>query len=125
MVLPATRPRDMTPALEAIFGNRTAAHVLLFLENYESGYASLIAKTFDMPVSITQDQLRKLENAGVLISRLVGRTRLFEFNPRNPTAKHLRTFLADELSALPESITQRYFRERQRPRRTGKKIERA
>ena len=87
---------------------------MLFLENYESGYASLVAKTFDIPVSITQDQLRKLENAGVLISRLVGRTRLFEFNPWNPTAKHLRTFLADELNALPESITQRYFRERQR-----------
>ena len=115
----------MTPALEAIFGNRTAAHVLLFIENYESGYASQIAKTFNMPISITQDQLIKLESAGVLVSRKVGRTRLFELNPRNPTVKRLRTFLADELSALPKSITQRYFRERQRPRRTGKKIERA
>jgi len=115
----------MTPALEVIFGNRTVAHVLLFLENYDSGYASQIAKTFNMPVSVTQDQLLTLENAGVLVSRKIGRTRVFEFNPRNPTVGRLRTFVADELTALPESITQEYFRERQRPRRTGKKIERA
>ena len=115
----------MTPALEAIFGNRTAAHVLLFIENYESGYASQIARTFGMPVSVTQDQLLKLEKAGVLTSRQVGRTRLFEFNPRNPTAGRLRSFLGEELAALPVSITREYFRERPRPRRTGKKTERA
>ena len=115
----------MIPALEAIFGNRTAASVLLYLENYESGYASRIADTYDMPVSIVQDQLVKLELAGVLISNTVGRTRVFEFNPRNPTSKRLRDFLAAELKALPQEITRKYFRERQRPRRTGKRIERA
>jgi len=114
----------MIPALEAIFGNRTAASVLLYIENYESGYASKIAATYDMPVSIVQDQLAKLEEAGVLISRLVGRTRVFEFNPRNPTAKNLSNFLAAELEALPEEITKNYFRDRRRPRRTGKRIER-
>lgn len=115
----------MIPALEAIFGNRTAAVVLLFLENYDSGYASQIAKTYGMPVSVVQDQLRKLEAAGVLVSRTIGRTRVFEFNPRNPTAKRLRNFLAGELKALPNEITKEYFRARQRPRRTGKVLERA
>ena len=115
----------MIPILEAIFGNRTAANVLLFIENYESGYASGIAETYDTPVSVVQDQLRKLETAGVLISRTVGRTRVFEFNPRNPTVRNLREFLADELNTMPESLTKRYFRERQRPRRSGKPIERA
>jgi DNA-binding transcriptional ArsR family regulator len=111
------------PALEAIFGNRTAAAVLLYLENYGSGYASRIAKTYGLSVSIVQDQLRKLEGAGVLISRNVGRTRVFEFNPRNPTARRLREFLAGELEALPKDIIKNFFRERQRPRRTGKRIE--
>ena len=113
----------MIPALEAIFGNRTAAAVLLYLENYGSGYASRIAKTYGLSVSIVQDQLRKLEGAGVLISRTVGRTRVFEFNPRNPTARRLREFLAGELEALPKDIIKNFFRERQRPRRTGKRIE--
>ena len=115
----------MIPALEAVFGNRTAAGVLLFVENYESGYASRIAQTYAMPVSVVQDQLRKLEAAGVLVSRTVGRTRVFEFNPRNPTARRLREFLAAELKALPKGIQKEYFRQRQRPRRTGKRLERA
>jgi hypothetical protein len=115
----------MIPALDAIFGNRTAACVLLYLQNYDSGYASKIARTYDMPVSIVQDQLIKLEQAGVLISGKVGRTRVFEFNPRNPTSRTLRDFLAAELKAMPHEIAGKYYRERRRPRRTGKRIERA
>ena len=115
----------MIPALEAIFGNRTAAASLLYLENYGSGYASSMARTFGMPVSVVQDQLRKFEDAGVLVSRTVGRTRVFEFNPRNPTSRRLRDYLSEELRALPRDITRNFFRERRRPRRTGKTIERA
>lgn len=115
----------MIPALDAIFGTRTAAATLLFLENYGSGYASRIAKTYDMPVSIVQDQLRRLEGAGVLVSRTVGRTRVFEFNPRSPTVGQLRVFLATELKTLPKEILDKYFRARQRPRRTGKALARA
>lgn len=114
----------MIPALEAIFGNRTAASVLLYLENYASGYASKIAETYGIPISVVQDQLIKLEVSGVLISQTVGRTRVFEFNPRNPTSKRLRSFLAAELKALPDEIVAKYFRERRRPRRTGKRLER-
>ena len=112
----------MIPALEAIFGNRTAAGVLLYIENYNTGYASRIAQTYEMPVSVVQDQLRRLEDAGVLTSRTVGRTRVFEFNPRNPSAKRLRNYLSEELVALPKDIQKTYFRQRQRPRRTGKPL---
>lgn len=115
----------MIPILEAILGNRTAANVLLFIENYESGYASRIAATYDIPLSVVQDQLRKLESAGVLVSRSIGRTRVFEFNPRDPTVRNLRRFLAEELKLIPESLVKKYFRERQRPRRSGKPIQRA
>ena len=114
----------MIPALDAIFGNRTAACVLLYLQNYSSGYASKIARTYDMPVSIVQDQLIKLELAGVLISGKVGRTRVFEFNPRNPTSRRLGNFLAAELKAMPNEIVRDFFRDRRRPRRTGKRTER-
>ncbi len=117
--------RNMIPALESIFGNRTAAAVLLFVANYGSGHANRIAQTYDLPVYSVQKQLKKLEEAGVLTSRTVGRTRVFQFNPRNPTAKRLCDFLESELKELPDSIVSQYFRERQRPRRTGKKLERA
>jgi len=51
--------------------------------------------------------LIKLELAGVLISKKVGRTRVFEFNPRIPTARRLKTFLASEIDALPNDMQAR------------------
>jgi hypothetical protein len=112
----------MTPVLEGILGNRSAAQVLLFLEAYGSGHALRIADTYEVSVSPIQRQLRRLEMSGVLLSRTVGQTRLFEFNMRNPTVRNLRTFLAEELALLPEAEVKKYYRQRQRPRRTGKRL---
>lgn len=110
----------MSPVLEAIFGNRSAAQTLLFIEAYGSGHPSRIASTYDVPLTGVYRQMRRLEANGVLVSRTVGRTRLFEFNTRNPTVRRLREFLAAELEALPEEESKRYYRQRQRPRRTHK-----
>lgn len=112
----------MTPVLEAILGNRSSAQALMFIEAYGSGHPARIASTFDVPLTGIYRQLRRLEANGVLVSRTVGRTRLFEFNTRNPTVRNLRAFLAAELELLPEEETKAYFRQRQRPRRTGKQM---
>lgn len=111
----------MTPVLEAIFGNRPAAQALLFLEAYGSGHPARIASTYDAPLTGIYRQLRRLESNDVLVSRTVGRTRVFEFNTRNPTVRNLRDFLASELELLPEEEVKAYYRQRQRPRRTGKR----
>lgn len=73
-------------------------------------------------VSVVRDQLIRLEGQGALVSRIVGRSRVFQFNERNPTARNLRGFLRTELDLLPEDDLRRYFRQRQRPRRTGKRL---
>ena len=112
----------MNPVLEAALGNRTAAWTLLFLAAYGEGYANRIARTFGIAVSVVRDQLLRLEGEGALVSRHVGRSRVFEFNERNPTARNLRGFLRAELDLLTEDDLQRYFRQRQRPRRTGKRL---
>jgi len=110
----------MNPVLEAIFGNRTAAWVLLFLQCYGEGHALRIAKTIGFGLNMTQRQLNRLEEEGVLVSRLVGNIRLFAFNDRNPTVRNLRRLLEEELKLLPEEQVQQYFRQRQRPRKAGK-----
>ncbi len=110
----------MTPVLEAIFGNRPSAEVLLFLEAYGSGHPARIASTYGVPLTGIYRQLRRLEANSVLVSRTVGRTRVFEFNMRNPTVRNLRPFLEAELELLPDEDIQAYYRQRQRPRRTGK-----
>ncbi|MYD97892.1 MAG: hypothetical protein F4X98_10980 [Gammaproteobacteria bacterium] len=110
----------MNPVLEAVLGNRTAAWALLFLAAYGEGHANRIARTYDIAVSMVRDQLLRLEANGVLVSREVGRSRVFQFNDRNPTARNVRAFLRTELDLLPEGDVVRYFRQRQRPRRTAK-----
>ena len=108
------------PILEAICGNRSAAQALLYLEAYGTGYGKGIADTYGVAVSAVQRQLQRLEARGVLVSRMVGGSRLFEFEMRNPTVRRLRELLRTELEALPEATTRRFFRQRRRPRRTGK-----
>ena len=110
----------MTPVLDGIFGNRSAAQVLLFLQAYGSGHASRIAETYGVSVNGIQRQLRRLEVAGILVSRMVGRSRVFEFNTRIPSVRNLRSFLASELDLLPEPVIKDHYRQRQRPRREGK-----
>jgi predicted ArsR family transcriptional regulator len=112
----------MIPVLETVFGSQSAAQTLLFLQNYGEGHARRIADTFDVSHAAIQRQLKRLENGGLLVSRDVGRTRVFTWNPRSTTAKNLRGFLELELERLPKEMTVRYFRQRQRPRRTGKTL---
>jgi hypothetical protein len=95
----------------ALFGNRTAACVLLFLQCYGEGHAQRIAKTFGIGLNMTQRQLKRLEEQGVLVSRRLGNMRLFIFNERNPTVRNLRKLLEVELAALPEDDQEQYFRQ--------------
>lgn len=107
--------------LEGLLGNATAEKVLLYLEQYEEGYARGIADTFgDVALSQVQRQLTRFEAGGMLISRLQGRTRVFTWSPRYAFRDEVRAVLRKALDRLPEDERRRYFRQRRRPRRTGK-----
>ena len=107
--------------LEDLFGNATAEKVLLYLEQFEEGYARRIAEDFDrMSLSQVQAQLERFEAAGLLVSQLKGRTRLYTWNPRYAFLDEVRALLRRALRALPEEEKRRYFSQRTRPRRTGK-----
>jgi hypothetical protein len=108
--------------LEAIVGSSAAEKVLLYLQNYEQAYGREIAATFELANSQVQKQLLKLESGGLLVSRLIGRTRLYQWNPRNPLVPPLRAFLAVALDSLPANEQQLFFRKRTRPRRSGKAL---
>jgi DNA-binding transcriptional ArsR family regulator len=106
--------------LEAAFGSLTAERVLLFLHRYERGYGRQIALTFDTPASEIQKQLTKLERGGLLVSRLVGRTRLYDWNPRSVFVVPLRALLQVILEHLPPEQQSPFQDGRRRPRRAGK-----
>jgi DNA-binding transcriptional ArsR family regulator len=109
--------------LEGILGNATAEKVLLYLERFDAGYALGIARTFDdLPVSMVQRQLERLEAAGVLVSQLQGRTRVFSWSPRFAFEAELRALLRKAIELLPAAERNRYFAGRRRPRRKGKPL---
>lgn len=108
--------------LEALFGTLTAERVLLYLQNYDEAYPREIAQTFGVSLSMVQNQLRKLEEGGVLSSQLKGRLRVYRWNPRYPFRKELQALLQKALESLSEDETRKYFRARTRPRKAGKPL---
>lgn len=106
--------------LMGLFGSESAYRVLMYLENYSKGYASQIARTFDISLNQAQTQLKKFEEIGMLVSRTEGTTRMYYFK-KSPVTDALRIFLRSMLDALPRSTIEKYYRQRRRPRRYGKR----
>ena len=106
--------------LEPLLGSTHAEYVLLFLRAREEGYASEIARFFGVNLYGIQKQLDRLEAGGVLVSRKVGRTRLYTFNPRYPFRDELQALLEKALAFYPAETRERLLYNRRRPRRRGK-----
>jgi hypothetical protein len=108
--------------LDTLFGNRTAEQVLLYLAVNVSAYAQQMSDALTIPLSVVQKQLRRLETGGVLVSRLVGRTRLFSINPRFALAHELTSLLKRAFSLLSDEQQLPFESYRTRPRVTGKPL---
>lgn len=88
--------------LETLLGSENSERVLIFLITRQTGYAREMARFFHTNLYGVQKQLDKLETGGVLVSRMAGRTRLYEFNPRYPFLNELKALLEKALSFYPE-----------------------
>ncbi len=108
--------------LETIVGSSSSEKVLMFLLARDEGYAREIARFFATDLTPIQKHLAKLETGGVLVSRLVGRTRLFSFNPRYPMIDELRALLEKTLQFYPDDVREQLLMNRRRPRRRGKPL---
>ena len=108
--------------LESLFGNSTVEKILFYLQIYRQGYPKGISRLFGIPVNGIQQQLKRLEEGGVVASCLQGRTRLYQLNSRYPFIKELKLLLSKAIEFLPQSEIKKYYRQRTRPRRTGKPL---
>lgn len=108
--------------IEAIVGSEGAERVLLFLAARGSGYPREIATFWSLDVSTVQNQLLRMERDGLLVSRKVGRTRVFEFSQRYTFVEEVKALLAKALKQLPPEVLDRLAIQRSRPRRTGKPL---
>ncbi len=108
--------------LEPLLGSKTAEDVLTFILSRDNGYASEIARFFSVSVYGIQRQLEKFELGGVLISKSVGKTRVYEFNPRYAFREELTALLMKAVALYPEEERDRLLVHRRRPRRKGKSL---
>ncbi|MGD8455894.1 MAG: winged helix-turn-helix domain-containing protein [Anaerolineales bacterium] len=108
--------------LEPILGSKSSEQVFIFLVAREKGYATEIARFFDADLYAIQKQLERLENSEVLVSNKVGRTRVYQFNPRYPFLNELILLLEKVLSFYPEDIQESLIMNRRRPRKKDKPL---
>lgn len=110
--------------LESLFGNAVIEKALFYILVNESCYASQLSKIFQIPLYSVQKALGRLEKGGIVVSKRVGKTLIYEFNPRYPFLTELKAFLQKAYEFFPPEIKEKYYEpiERKRPRRQGKPL---
>jgi DNA-binding transcriptional ArsR family regulator len=108
--------------LESLFDNRIKEIILLSSYVRKDVYARDIASLFGLHLLSVQNQFKKLENGGILVSKTRGRTKLYSLNPRNPFFREITALLDKVLYFLPDKEKKKYYTPRLRPRRTGKPL---
>jgi DNA-binding transcriptional ArsR family regulator len=108
--------------LEALLESPVKEKILLFLLANDGSYPSEIARNFAFNLNAVQYQLKKLESAGVIFSRLRGKVRLYGLNPRYPFRKELEALLQKTFNFLSDTEKDKYYIRRRRPRMVGKPL---
>ncbi len=79
--------------LESLLGNKSAEKVMLSIFIHGELHASAIAQHHGTALDPIKKQLERFENAGFLISRIVGRSKLYKLNNLHPMNKPLKQLL--------------------------------
>jgi DNA-binding transcriptional ArsR family regulator len=103
------------------FGSQTRTRVLIVLGSIESSYPRELARILGSAINGVQSALRSLERDGLVVGRSVGRTRVFQLNPRYFAAQAVRALVA-KLAIVDTDLGERIASLRRRPRRTAKPL---
>ena len=109
-------------ALDQLFGSVTTKRILLHLFHYGEIHAGGIAQDFNSSVTPFARKLNSLEEEGILVSRLVGRTRLYQLNPKSAYTNALRKLVEVAYETMPLTEREKVFHVRRRPRKKGKPV---
>lgn len=108
--------------LEKILGSQTAMKIMLHLIHYGEIYPSAVAKDYHISLSAVQKQFERFEDAGILISKLVGKTRVYLFNKKYSMTPPFIDLIKTYYQGLSLEDKEKIFAERRRPRRAGKPV---
>ena len=108
--------------LDKIFGSEIAMKIMLQLFHYGEIYPSSVAKDYQISLSGVQKQCQRFEEAGILVSKLVGKSRIYIFNKKSPSVKPFIDLVKIYYDGLSLEDKEILFANRKRPRRPGKPI---
>jgi DNA-binding transcriptional ArsR family regulator len=108
--------------IESVFGSLLKEKILVYITVNPESYPNEIARVFQSSLSSIQKHLENLEKNGIVVSRLKGKTRLYDLNPRSPFKKELTILLEKIYSFINENEKKEFFVRRSRPRRKGKPL---
>jgi hypothetical protein len=110
--------------LEYLFGNKNIEKILIYVLLHGKANATELTKAFNSSLDPIQKTLRKLEQGGLLVSFLEGKTRVFQWNPRYPFLNEIQALAKSSYEFLPSEIQQSNYQadKRKRPRRNGKPL---
>lgn len=79
--------------LDSLLGNKSAEKVMYAIFHEGELHASAIAKNYNTAIDPIKKQLEKFEDAGILKSRIVGRSKLYRFNDEHPFISPLKELI--------------------------------
>jgi len=98
-----------------LLNSENKERVLIFLFARQEGYATEMARFFDTDLYGIQNQLDRLEAGGIVVSKRMGRTRVYTLNPRYAFIDELKGLLERALSFYPQDLRDRLLMNRRRP----------
>lgn len=108
--------------LDKVLGSDIAMKIMLHLVHYEEIYPSAVANDYELTLSAVQKQFSRFEDAGILVSKLVGKTRVYMFNKKSKAANKFYDFVKIYYDGLSVKDKEKIFSLRRRPRRPGKPV---
>jgi DNA-binding transcriptional ArsR family regulator len=108
--------------LDKILGSEVAMKIMLHLVHYGEIYPTAVAKDYQISLSGVQKQFQRFEEAGILVSKLVGKSRVYLFNKKSPTVKPFIELVKVYYDGLSLDDKEKIFASRRRPRRPGKPV---
>ena len=109
--------------LDKILGSKTAQKIFLHLYHHGESYPSAVARDFKISLGQVQRQFDRFEDAGILVSKLVGKTRIYQFNKKQGVIlKPFIELIEVIYDSIPLKEKELLFSVRRRPRRKGKPV---
>jgi hypothetical protein len=95
--------------LEALCGSRSVQRILLFLFVNSRCYGAQLHRLLNTPLTPIQKALQRLEEGGIVLSHLEGKTRVYQFNPAYPLLGELEQLLRKAYTLLPGQERNCYY----------------